>query len=135
VLIFCAIFLPILVVGTFISLTTVIPDSYAFRDDAQRLKDWVRAELRRFQPDESLRNDVARLRLTGALTRDPEVHYRMSFEEERDGNLEKALDEIEMGLGLLELHPENRPDSARFQTRREQLKQKLQASQPVQGAS
>ncbi len=129
-LIFSAIFLPILAIGTLFSLTTVIPDSYAVRDDLWRLKEWTRNKLSRMQPGTSLRSDAARLRLTGALTRDAEVHYRMSLEEERDGNIEKALDEIELGLGIAELHPQDRAHLARFQERRQQLLQKLAAYSP-----
>lgn len=127
VLIFTVIFIPVLTIGILISLTTVIPDSFSVKNDAQRLKDWARAEMRRMEPDSTLRNDPVRLRLTDALTSSPEIHYRMSIEEERNGNLEKALDEIELGLGLVELHPRNKVDHIKYESRREQLKRRIAA--------
>lgn len=125
VLIFTVIFIPVLAIGILISLTTVIPDSFAVKNDAQRLKDWARTELRRMEPDSTLRNDPVRLRLTDSLTNSPEIHYRMSIEEERHGNLEKALDEIELGLGLVELHPRNKVDHTKYESRHEQLKRRI----------
>lgn len=127
VLIFAVIFIPVLAIGILISLTTVIPDLFAVKNDAQRLKDWTRTELRRMEFDSTPRNDPVRLRLTDALTSSPEIHYRMSIEEERNGNLEKALDEIELGLGLVELHPRNKVNHAKYESRREQLKRRIAA--------
>jgi hypothetical protein len=121
---FTIIFLPVLSLGVLVGLTTVIPDSYALRDDAQWLKDWVRAELNRLQPDPALRNDAWRLRL-GALSENPENHYRLSFVEETDGNLEKAIDEMDLALGLLELSPGKHRQYAAYMQRRDALKQAL----------
>lgn len=124
VFLFTIIFLPVLSLGVLVSLTTVIPDSYALRDDAQWLKDWVRTELNRLQPDPALRNDAWRLRL-GALSENPENHYRLSFVEEMDGNLEKAIDEMDLALGLLELSPGEHRQYAAYMQRRNALKQAL----------
>lgn len=123
-LIFIAIFLPVMSLGVLVSLTTVIPDSFSLRDDAQWLKDWVRTELNRLQPDPALQNDAWRLRL-GALSENPENHYRLSFVEEADGNLEKAIDEMDLALGLLELTPQESLQYDRYRQRRDTLKHKL----------
>lgn len=123
-LIFTIIFLLILSLGVLVSLTTVIPDSYALRDDAQRLKNWTRAELNRLQPDPALRNDAWRLRL-GALSDNPENHYRLSLVEETDGDLEKAIDEMDLALGLLDLSSKEHREYATYMQRRDTLKKTL----------
>ncbi len=122
--VFIAIFLPVLCLGILASLTTVVPDPFSLRDDAQWLKDWVRAELNRLQPDPALRNDAWRLRL-GALSENPESHYRLSLVEEADGNLEKAIDEMDLALGLLELAPRETRQHSAYSQRRDSLKQLL----------
>ncbi len=124
IFLFTIIFLPVLSLGVLVSLTTVIPNSYALRDDAQWLKDWVRTELYRLQPDPSLKNDAWRIRL-GVLSENPENHYQLSFMEETDGNLEKAMDEMDLALGLLELSPGEHRKYAAYLQRRDALKQAL----------
>jgi hypothetical protein len=122
--VFCSIFLPLLAAGVALSLTTVVPDSYALRHDAVRLRDWIRDELRGMPPA-GADVDLARLRLTSALTRSAEVHYRMSYVEERDGNLEKAVDELELAVGIAELHAHDAASLARLHDRRDELLRKL----------
>lgn len=124
ILLFTIIFLPVVSLGILVSLTTVIPSSFSLREDARWLKDWVRAELNRLQPDPTLRNDAWRLRL-GALSENPENHYRLSFVEETDGNLEKAIDEMDLALGLIELTPQESLQYGIYRKRSDTLKQKL----------
>jgi hypothetical protein len=45
--------------------------------------------------------------------------------EEKDGKLENAIEEIELALGLFELHPENIAAREKYIHRLKDLKQKL----------
>lgn len=65
-----------------------------------------------------------RIRLKGLLTTNPAVHYRISEIEEGKGNLRNAIEEIELGIGLLELHSTDRAAKERFARRLNSLKAK-----------
>lgn len=78
------------------------------------------------------RDEKTRIRLKGLLTNNPAVHYRVSVIEEAKGNFEVAIEEIELALGLLEVHAADRATREKYQSRLQELKRK-QGSQP-QGA-
>lgn len=125
VVIFCAIFLPLLIVGALIGLVTGLPDSTGLRNDALYIREQARNFARTLLPDDSLGNEAARLRLAGALYDNPEAYYRSSLVEQADGNLEKALTDIELALGLLELAPHEHARFAEYDRRRNDLKKML----------
>ena len=75
----------------------------------------------------ALGEEKTRIRLTGLLTTNPAVHYRVSLIEERDGNMNAAIDELELALGLLELHSVDRATREKYQSRLQELKRKLNA--------
>jgi hypothetical protein len=79
------------------------------------------------------RDEKTRVRLTGLLTHNPAVHYRVAAIEEAKGNLEAAIEEIELAVGLLELHAADRAAQEKYRTRLQELKRK-QAGQPGSGA-
>ncbi len=79
------------------------------------------------------RDEKTRVRLTGLLTHNPAVHYRVAAIEEAKGDLEAAIQEIELALGLLELHAADRAAQEKYRTRLQELKRK-QAAQPGSGA-
>lgn len=79
------------------------------------------------------RDEKTRVRLTGLLTHNPAVHLRVAAIEEAKGNLEAAIEEIELALGLLELHAADRATQEKYRSRLQELKRK-QAAQPGSGA-
>lgn len=82
----------------------------------------TRATVQNLQRE--LRDEKTRIRLTG-LTSNPQVHYRVAQIEEEKGNLRGAILEMELGLGLLELHNSDRAVRERYARRLEELKRKL----------
>jgi hypothetical protein len=88
----------------------------------------VRTKLRA-----ALKDEKTRVRLKGLLTNNPAVHYRVATIEEAKGNFEAAIEEIELALGLLELHATDRATQAKYQSRLQELKRK-QGPQPGSGA-
>jgi hypothetical protein len=77
---------------------------------------------------ESLRkpfqDERARLRLKGLFTTNPAVHYKMSLLEEQRGRIGDAIEELELGIGLLELHSADKAVKERFIQRLNALKAK-----------
>jgi len=84
------------------------------------------------------RDEKTRVRLTGLLTHNPAVHYRVAAIEEAKGNLEAAIVEIELALGLLEVNVVDRATREKYQSRLEDLKRKQKAqpewTKPSSGA-
>jgi hypothetical protein len=81
----------------------------------------------------ALREESVRVRLTGLLTNNPAVHWRMSQIEEGKGNLATAIIEIELAIGLLELHSANKAVVDRYSNRLKELQAKSVAKHPVAG--
>ena len=79
------------------------------------------------------RDEKTRIRLKGLLTINPAVHYRVAAIEEAKGNLAAAIEEIELALGLLELHAADRATQEKYRMRLQELMRK-QAAQPGIGA-
>ena len=79
----------------------------------------------------ALREESVRVRLTGLLTNNPAVHWKMSQIEEGKGNLTTATTEIELAIGLLELHSANKDVVARYTSRLKELQTKSSAKQQV----
>jgi len=125
VLVFCAIFLPLLAVGTIAGLFAALPDSTGLRHDADYLREQVRGFTRHHWSNYALLKESVQLRLRGTLYDNPEAYHRSSLIEEADGNLDKALTDMELALGLLELLPPDHTQSAAFHQRRDHLKQRL----------
>lgn len=125
VVIFCAIFLPLLTVGTLAGLVSALPDSTGLRNDALHIREKIRSFTRSRLPDDALRNEAVRLRLSAALYDNPEAYYRSSSIEQADNNMDKALTDMELALGLLELSPYDHARYAVYSRRRDGLKQML----------
>lgn len=75
----------------------------------------------------ALKDEKTRVRLKGLLTNNPVVHYRVAAIEEAKGRYEAAIEEIELALGLLELHAVDRATRDKYQSRLQDLKRKLAA--------
>jgi hypothetical protein len=71
-----------------------------------------------------LQDERTRLRLRGLLTTNPAVHYKMAALYEERGDMRQAIEEIELGIGLLELHNGDRSARDRFAQRLSALKVK-----------
>ena len=71
------------------------------------------------------RREEVRIRLLGLITSNPAVHMRISHIREQKGDLQGALDELELAIGLFELHAADKRAPERYVTRRDELKQKL----------
>jgi hypothetical protein len=80
---------------------------------------------------QALKDPRTQIRLKGFLTTNPAVSYRVSLMEEKDGNLEAAIDEIELAIGLLELHSADRATQDKYTARLMELKRKLAAPAPA----
>lgn len=127
-LVFLAIFLPLLAIGTLTGFITALPDSTGLQNDALYIREQVRSFARSRFPDDALRNEAVRLRLSSALYDNPEAYYRSSKIEQADGNPDKALTDMELALGLLELAPHGHARFAEYSRRRDNLKQMLPQS-------
>lgn len=76
-------------------------------------------------------DERVKIRLKGLLTTNPAVHYRVSQIEEQNGNLANAIDEMELAVGLLDLHSTDRAAKDRYLARLRELKRKLEAQAPA----
>lgn len=72
-----------------------------------------------------MRKEASRIRLTGLLTTNPAVHWRVSFVDEKAGRIREAMDEIELAIGLLEMNKADKSVLDRYTRRLEELKRKL----------
>lgn len=77
----------------------------------------------------SVRKEEVQLRVRGFFTSNPQVHWNISVIEEKKGNLNAAVMEIELAIGLLEMHQASKDVVQRYKTRLETLK-KASAQQP-----
>lgn len=75
----------------------------------------------------ALSDEKTRLQLKGLLTTNPAVHYRVSLIEERKGNLAAAIEDIELALGLLEMHGADRATKEKYTARLQVLTHKVAA--------
>lgn len=124
-LVFTAIFLPLLAIGSFVGFITGLPDSTGLGLDALYIREQARNYAKNRLPDASLRNEAMRLRLSGVLYDNPEAYYLSSFIEQADGNLDKATTDIELAIGLLEIAPHSHDRSTEYNRRRDDLKQAM----------
>jgi hypothetical protein len=58
--------------------------------------------------------DEARIRAKGLLTNNPEVHYKIALLEYKKNNYIDALEEVELGIGLLEMNNSNKEYKIKF---------------------
>ena len=76
---------------------------------------------------EASKKDEVQIRARGYFTHNPEVHWNISIIEEKKGRIKSATLEIELAIGLLELHQARREVIERYKNRIEKLKmQELQ---------
>lgn len=116
--IFSVVFSTVFAIGLNISLNQVLPDVYSVERLLLKMGERISTELE---------NDRSRLRLAGFLSRNPYVHYRVSVLEENAGRLDRAIEEIELALGLFELSPANNPARDKYQRRLNELNRKRAA--------
>jgi len=67
--------------------------------------------------------DEARIRAKGLLTSNPEVHYKIALLEYQKKNFKVALEELELGIGLLEMNNSNKEYKIKFYNLLEKIKQ------------
>lgn len=116
--VFSTIFSAVFAIALNLSLNQVLPDVYSVERLLLKVAETVNTELE---------NDRSRLRLAGFLSRNPYVHYRISMLEENAGRLDRAIEEIELALGLFELSPANSPARDKYQRRLNELNSKRAA--------
>ena len=85
----------------------------------------IRAKLRA-----ALNDEKTMVRLKGLLTTNPATHYRVSVIEENSGNVTAAIEEIELAIGLLEIHNADRAAKEKYAMRLQELKRKLEMPKP-----
>jgi hypothetical protein len=98
---------------------------YVFDSVVETIAEKLDAQPSRIR--KALQEERARVRLRGLFTHNPAVHYRISLIEEKEGRLATAIDEIELAIGLLELHSSDRAAKDRYAARLQDLKRKLAA--------
>lgn len=103
-----AIVVAVVLVG---GLAALMPDLRAVADSIKR----------------EVRQEHTRLRLMGLLTTNPQVHMRVSYIKENSGDIKGAIDEIDLAIGLLELHSSDKAAKDRYRQRLEELKAKMPA--------
>ena len=108
------------IVVTIVAVGTVLTASFLM--DSVDL-DPLKASLKK-----TFREEKTRLRLRGLLTTNPAVHYKMSTILEQGGDIPQAIEEIELGIGLLELHSAEKSVRDRYAQRLTGLKSKLSAA-------
>ena len=104
-----AIVVAVVLVG---GLAALMPDLRAVADGIKR----------------EVRQEHTRLRLMGLLTTNPQVHMRVSYIKENSGDIRGAIDEIDLAIGLLELHSSDKAAKDRYRKRLEDLRAKLPPS-------
>ena len=72
-----------------------------------------------------VRKDQNRIRLTGLFTTNPAVHMKVSYLREEAGDIKGAVLEIELAIGLLELHSQDKEARSRYQARLDELRRKV----------
>lgn len=117
-LVFSAIFSAVFAIALNLSLNQILPDVYSVERLLLKVAERVNTEFE---------NDRSRLRLAGFLSRNPYVHYKISELEENAGRLDRAIEEIELALGLFELSPANNPARDKYQRRLNELNSKRAA--------
>ncbi|HUU27599.1 MAG TPA: hypothetical protein VM123_07285 [archaeon] len=68
--------------------------------------------------------DSRRIRLLGMTTFNPEVYYKVSLVKERENNIDGAIEEMELGLGLVRMWSADEKLKETFQARLDSLKAK-----------
>ena len=116
--VFSIIFSTVFAIALNLSLNQVLPDVYSVERLLLKVAETVNTELE---------NNRSRLRLAGFLSRNPYVHYRISVLEENAGRLDRAVEEIELALGLFELSPANNLARDKYQRRLNELNSKRAA--------
>ena len=77
------------------------------------------------------RKEQNRIRLTGLFTTNPAVHMKVSHLREEAGDIKGAVMELELAIGLLELHSADKVVRSRYETRLDQLRKKLPLPEAV----
>ena len=73
--------------------------------------------------DKRIRNDIGmQTRLKGLLTTNPAVHWRESVIQEGKGKFDEASIEMELAVGLLEMHSANKTVIERYNKRLNSLR-------------
>ncbi len=70
------------------------------------------------------RNEQARIQLTGLLTTNPYVFWRVSEIMEQKGDIERAIEQMQLAIGLFELHPSDKEAKQRYAARLKELQKK-----------
>lgn len=86
--------------------------------DADQLND-LKAKLQK-----QFRNEQARIQLTGLLTTNPYVYWRVSEIMEQKGDIERAIEQMQLAIGLFELHPSDKEARQRYAARLKELQKK-----------
>lgn len=86
--------------------------------DVDQLND-LKAKLQK-----QFRNEQARIQLTGLLTTNPYVYWRVSEIMEQKGDIERAIEQMQLAIGLFELHPSDKEARQRYAARLKKLQKK-----------
>jgi len=86
----------------------------------------ARAASAAHEAGEIVKRPNIRFRLIGLSTGNPAVHWKVADIYERDDRLDRAVDEIELAIGLLELHSSPAEVRNRYATRLADLRRSLE---------
>jgi hypothetical protein len=110
-----------------ITVALALGAGYVFESIVQTLVSTVNVPSLKTKLRTAMKDEKTRIRLKGLLTTNPAVHYRVSAIEEANGNLDAAIEEIDLALGLLELHQVDRATREKYQARLQDLTRKRAA--------
>jgi|CXWL01.1.fsa_nt_gi hypothetical protein len=66
-----------------------------------------------------------------SFIQNPAALDKLSMLDEKDGNFENAIAELELAIGLLEMHGADQKVIGRYETKLKELNSKMQASLPL----
>ena len=69
-------------------------------------------------------HEIYRVRLLGLITHNPAVHYKASILKEGTSNIQGAIEEMELALGLMSMRPSDKEIVQMYKKRLSELKKK-----------
>lgn len=110
------IFTAIFAIGIGAIIGSIVPDGTEVKWRMGEAKEKIIGELKK---------EKTKIRLKGLFTTNPYVHWKVSLIDQREGNIGDAIDEMELAIGLLELHSAEKSVKQKYEARVRDLQRKL----------
>lgn len=115
-LILSLIFVAVMAVGLSVMLGTLTPDRTEVKRRVDRARENIIGELAK---------EKTRIRIKGLFTTNPYVHWKVSLISESEGNIAGAVEEMELAMGLLEIHSADKSVMQKYEARTRELQRRL----------